>query len=510
MSYIKTSTANPLGHRPFNSRIPTSPAGMARGFTMVPPTAPTFNTGVPPSTPAVNPTLKGYYAARFYEPDANSVLSRTGSMNVLSASALAGLGDYFPNYPRLVPTSINTRDNIYSPVPRIYLPPEMIPVPGIDPSLGSLGAVPARHSNRVTASHTSANPRVHAAMQRIAQRRRVSGGAFVADAAKPKGIFFPAEASAPKQFAIHAVPGIHAPSNDNPEGFYYPRRARHVPIPAELRVQRGKTWRDLGRLGSLSAGVARSGAFGGAPAPVRAPVRVSTPTPITSAPGGGIFTGPAPIRRPIVRGGGGYSPGGVYIPGTAPTYPAGAIPIGSGECQFTSSPESGGVVSVLPCDTLPGYSGGTPGVYTGWPGYPPPPSSSSPWVTNNPLLARGVALGPAAGGNANQNTAYQIALAAATNGTLTQSMLTGLTPAQQAAIVAASQTSSAAQQAALAAGGASSAVPAATDGTVAPVGDTQSLLDWLSESTLITGMPNWVIAAGGGIAALWLMNRGKK
>jgi hypothetical protein len=34
----------------------------------------------------------------------------------------------------------------------------------------------------------------------------------------------------------------------------------------------------------------------------------------------------------------------------------------------------------------------------------------------------------------------------------------------------------------------------------------QSILDWLSTSTLITGVPNWIIAAGAGFAAIKLMN----
>jgi hypothetical protein len=126
-------------------------------------------------------------------------------------------------------------------------------------------------------------------------------------------------------------------------------------------------------------------------------------------------------------------------------------------------------------------------------------------------VSGGVASGAVLNGTPQQNAAYQIALAAAQNGTLTSTMLTGLTSAQQQSILSASQTSTAAQQAALQAGGAGSAVPASTNGsTAAPEGDTQSLLDWLSQSTLISGVPNWGVAAVGGLAALWIMNRGKK
>lgn len=35
----------------------------------------------------------------------------------------------------------------------------------------------------------------------------------------------------------------------------------------------------------------------------------------------------------------------------------------------------------------------------------------------------------------------------------------------------------------------------------------QSILDWLSESTLISGFPNWGVAAVVGLGAVWLMNR---
>lgn len=39
-----------------------------------------------------------------------------------------------------------------------------------------------------------------------------------------------------------------------------------------------------------------------------------------------------------------------------------------------------------------------------------------------------------------------------------------------------------------------------------PVSSYQSILDWLSGSTLISGVPNWIIAAGAGFAAIKLMN----
>lgn len=51
----------------------------------------------------------------------------------------------------------------------------------------------------------------------------------------------------------------------------------------------------------------------------------------------------------------------------------------------------------------------------------------------------------------------------------------------------------------------------------APVADSmpaessyQSVLDWLSEQTLISGMPNWGIVAGVGLAVVFLQSRGKR
>lgn len=38
----------------------------------------------------------------------------------------------------------------------------------------------------------------------------------------------------------------------------------------------------------------------------------------------------------------------------------------------------------------------------------------------------------------------------------------------------------------------------------------QSVLDWLSEQTLISGMPNWGIVAGVGLAVVFLQSRGKR
>ena len=619
MSYVRTSTANPLGHRPFNSRIPTQPPGMHQGFSLTPPNAPTFaqsafSSAVPvnPLGPGANgnPTLKGYYRASFYEPDANSVIGLPpGVPSVAYTRALSGLGDYFPNYPTLRPTSHQTRDDMFSPVPRIYLPPEMIPVPGIDAGgMGFLGndpgaIVPARHSNRVAAilqrshaqtahsiaAHHAAAiagtypgvtasrpaqasypshraPANETAFEAHARRRQFSGGPFIANAANPRGVFFPAKPNLPRQFPAHSAPSVFATDPANPTGYFYPQTPPRVPLPATLRVV-NRSWRGMTGLGNLGIAVRAPISVGGSVWGSPAPARPFIPAPTMPRP---IAVEPQPVRPfiPVTGGGniprppGGFSPGGHYIPGSGPTYPTGAVPIGGGSCQFTSSPESGGVVSVVPCDTIPGYSAGTSGSWSGGGGggrrwWQP---ASSDWGVNNSSIAQtranvaaaaanypsalaqanagtlpsnlssfnqaqqnailnaysaatsgGTISSASVSGTPQQNAAYQIALAAAQNGTLTSTMLTGLTAAQQQAVISASQTSTAAQQAALQSGGASSAVPASTNGSsAAPEGDTQSLLDWLSQSTLISGVPNWGVAAVGGLAALWIMNRGKR
>jgi len=46
------------------------------------------------------------------------------------------------------------------------------------------------------------------------------------------------------------------------------------------------------------------------------------------------------------------------------------------------------------------------------------------------------------------------------------------------------------------------AAPSSVSVSVAPSSGYQSVLDWLTQQTLISGVPNWVIAAGGGLLAL--------
>jgi hypothetical protein len=531
MTYIKTSTENPLGWRPFNSRVPNAPAGMVPGFTLTPPYAPEFNSGAA-SPAAGNSTLKGYYRADYPVPVAGNIYSGPTDNVLFGAAQVPGfegslghLADYFPNYPRLVPTEIQTRDDIFSPVPRVYLPPEEIPVP----QLAGLGV---EHSRIGPVIHNPAG----GTWERIAARRRFSGGVHVATPAGPKGIFFPATPAVPRQHQITDAAMVYSPNPSAPTGFYYPRRPRRIPIPASLRVQ-NKNWDEFSFSPALTApGLGYLGASWVAapvhatPAPMRPPV---TPTPRPSPRPVG---GPAPVvpivTSPVVTG---------------PTYPEGVMPVGGGMCQVTSTPETGGVVSYEPCNTVPGVSAGSIA-------YPP---SSPNWLSVlfggravTGIMRPGTSVGTGAvsaytqalanaqagilpsltGLTAQQqaavmnaynaaagtggSTAYVDALAAAQNGTLTAAMLQGLSPQQQEAIMSAYQSSSAAQQAQLTAGGGggggSPTGGAQGAGGAAPSGDYQSVLDWLSQETLINGVPNWVIAAGGALAGIWLMNRGKK
>jgi hypothetical protein len=55
---------------------------------------------------------------------------------------------------------------------------------------------------------------------------------------------------------------------------------------------------------------------------------------------------------------------------------------------------------------------------------------------------------------------------------------------------------------------AAASTTAATTATTAE-GDVQSLLDWFSQSTLITGLPNWILAAGAGLVALKFLQPSK-
>jgi hypothetical protein len=59
-------------------------------------------------------------------------------------------------------------------------------------------------------------------------------------------------------------------------------------------------------------------------------------------------------------------------------------------------------------------------------------------------------------------------------------------------------------------GSAAAAPPSATATTTTASSGYSDILDWLSENTLIAAVPNWVVAGGAGLAALWLMNRGRR
>lgn len=643
MSYIKTSTANPLGWRPLNSRIPTAPPGMNRGFNIAPANMPIFANGAPAAN--AGPTgnhLGGYFPAQFAVPTPGEITSMVPVANVL--------GDYFPNYPSLVPTRIATRDNRFSPVPRIYRPPEMIPLPNLSglgadagdayaarlnragaelvAALRAKGAIPARHSNLV-ASSKNKKAAGDDFWRRIAMRRQFSGGIHIPDATNPAGVFFPTLAAQPSQFPAPNAQNVWSPDAGDPQGYYYPRQATRVPLPAKYRVQPNRNWTQLGALG-VSIARAPVPRPPGVPAePISSPVivgpaRIHAPitTSTTSSQNWGVNAVQRDIRRTrenqrrqYSRRGRGeqqnqqYSRqnqyGGRGGQQNQPTYPAGTIPLGNGQCQYTSSPETGGVVSVVACDTLPGYSAGgmrglgalgarntmlparssvvrtqtsrprqqhqiLPGYSAA--GYP----ISSPTSFRNSVTPYGggtygaqygnqyggryggssgsrgqnsafgqamqaaqagtlsasqlSSLSPqqqqavlsayqsALTGGGTAGTAYSTAMAAAENGTLTSAMLTSLTPAQQQQVISAYQGSAAAQQSALteSQGGGGGVV---SDGTQQPAqaqaapsdgGGYQSVLDWLSEQTLITGFPNWGVVAVAGFGALWIMNRGKR
>jgi hypothetical protein len=80
------------------------------------------------------------------------------------------------------------------------------------------------------------------------------------------------------------------------------------------------------------------------------------------------------------------------------------------------------------------------------------------------------------------------------------------TPATQQALIAQNEALLQAAQA----GAVSSAAPAAAAPVATDSSGYSDVLDWLSENTLISAVPNWVVAGGAGLAALWLMNRGKR
>ena len=511
MSYIKTSTSNPLGTRPFNSRIATAPPGRSSGY-----------------------SLQGYYPAEFFVPTPMNVTMRSQP-----SIGLSGLGDFFPNYPALRAGGWRTRDDVFSPIPRIYLPPEGV-MPGSgpngNPTLGFLGDDPFMNLRALVEWQSG-------------RRGRFSGGVHVADPNNPQGVFYPGQAQVPVQFAPSGTWPATGPNPGAGRGFYYPQRPGRV-LPAALRTV-DTEWTALGRLGAAAIVRAPAKSTGGFGTGIGTVLKVAPPTPVKSLPtptlhppivvtGTGVFaTNQPPPRSPV-----GVSPSGQVIPGTAPTYPTGVVPVGGGMCSVTSTPETGGDTSVVPCAGVPGYSAGTASTYVppSYPNYPPYYGAPAPTggginmasvqayqaamiaVQNGTLTqANLVGLSPAqqnaviraantaATASSATSSAYSIASAAANQGLLTSAMLTGLTSAQQQALIAAnnnaiSSGSAAAQQAAAAgaagAGGASTTTDTGTDYS--------SILDWLSEQTLINGIPNWVPIAVGGLGAVWLMNRGKK
>lgn len=451
MGYISSSTANPNGWRSFNAQL-SQPSVPRNDFRLS--------------------GLEAYYPANYYVPTPLNITMRPQPNIYANGCAAAdGLGDFINNIQWLRPGGWRSRDNDYSPIPRIYLPPEVANMSGLgnDPGFDVLSVLRRR-------------------------RPQFSGGASAPNPADPHGFFFPRTPINPSQFPTHGHRAIWTPDPADPSGIYFPRTPQPV-VPAWLRARAtdwtGANVNSLSFLGAVTPSGARmlsasrTLAINPTARPVAptAPLRIVTPRSLISVGTGGrlhptppviIVGGPvSPIGAPIP------TPQPIVTPGTPPTYPPGVIAHSGGICTVESTPETGSVMSTVPCATLPGYSAGTPPTVT----YPPTTPATPPARTRvlhfTPTAARPAPVASA----------------------------TGLTLAQQQAIAAANQAAQqyAAQQAA-AGGGGTAAAPAA-DGSTSSAAD---VLGWLSQSSLITGVPNWVIAGGGGLLVLWIMNKGKK
>src|SRR5271155_4426216 len=113
MGYISTSTGNPLGWRAFNAQL-TQPVIPSNGFRLN--------------------GLGAYYPANYFVPTPMNVTMRPQA-NIYdacpdgtSARDLSGLGDFINNVQWLRPGQWRTRDDDFSPIPRIYRPPEGLPL----------------------------------------------------------------------------------------------------------------------------------------------------------------------------------------------------------------------------------------------------------------------------------------------------------------------------------------------------------------------------------------------
>lgn len=457
MGYISTSTANPNGWRSFNAQL---------------------SQNVVPQHAFRLSGLGAYFPANYNVPTPMNITMR-GAPNIYANGCPAGLGDlgdFINNIQWLRPGGWRSRDDDYSPLPRIYLPPEVA-------NMSGLGADPGFDWTQI-----------------IRRRPRFSGGAAATNPADPRGFFFQRTPINPSQFPPKNAHQVWSPAPGDPSGIYFPRIPLPV-LPGWLRA-RPVDWtaanvNSLSGLGVVTP-VARRAPMQPIAVRPQPPVTIVTRgTPAKPSSGGGtlrpsppviIVHGPvSPSGRPIP------TPQPVITPGTPPTYPPGVTGIGGGMCVVTGTPETGSDTSTVPCAGVPGYSPGTAPTTV----YPPsvPAAPAAPWnfYLYNPAAKI-----------VHDNTAYRAAQQAAAGAAA------GLTPAQAAQAQAAGLTPAqyAAQLASGAAGGAAAA-PAATDGTAA-TSNAADILGWLSESTLISGVPNWVPAAGGGLLVLWIMNRGKK
>lgn len=162
---------------------------------------------------------------------------------------------------------------------------------------------------------------------------------------------------------------------------------------------------------------------------------------------------------------------------TPPSIPTPAPP--SGYCVVTSSPETGGITSVVPCAS---GQGGTPIPGSGAPpvSYAPTPTPSvtSPVPSTQPL-------------NQPYTDSYGNVWTYGPSGwQITGNVASALPVSSPAGAVGA---------------------PSYTGGTttVNTGSGYQSVLDWLSEQTLISGIPNWGVAGAAAALLLVLKNRGQ-
>jgi hypothetical protein len=533
MGYINASTENPLGKRPFNAQL-TQQVIPPAGFRL--------------SGYDLHRNLSAYFPANYYVPTPLNI-SMCPTPNVVDPG-MGFLGDFINNVQWLRPGQWRSRDDDYSPIPRIYVPPEL--------TNNGLSGLRGSSRGRLSLGDDASFDWIDLLLRR--RGPQFSGGVRRTDYNNPSGFFFPRTPAVPYQFPIHAA-HIWGPDPANPTGLYFPRIPQPV-LPAWLRA-RSSDWtgadsdsltffagdpafpaglgqsmpthgkptslpfklkkaskplHGLGVVTPVAHPIVSGSAFR-ATAPVSlppehsAPILVSTP-PVTIGPprspsGTTIFTRrTTPAPTPVAP---------VVTPGTPPTLPPNVISAQGGICTVESSPETGSVVSSVPCNTLPGYSAGTsptvalapvPATTFGtWPlaiGTPPVTGTPSNYAAALALIQAGGTLTSAQ--LATFTAPQQSALINAMNANITGvSNTAGLTPAQIAQLQAAQ-----ASQAAMTAAGGGGTAPAYSGNGGGDTSGTADILGWLSQSSLIQGVPNWVIAGGGGLLVLWIMNRGKR